>query len=549
MRASQTPTACPASTGVAITAVAVANWTTLAYDILGRLTQRNEPEYITTWSFDKLANGTACNKGIGKLCEVVTSNGVNRKISYDSFGRAVNTRTNITSGPSFASAMAYDNVTGRAMSQIYPTGLQVNYNYTAKGFMEKLTLGTAATISPLPTTPGGTPGAGATLAVGSVLWQAVRVNASGKTEQQTYGNGVTNTAVFDGLTGRTTALTAGAGTSTNVLNQTYAWDSINNLTMRADNIADGQGVTLSETFAYDALNRTTSYTVSGPSAIPNSSRTVNLTYNVLGSILYKSDVGVYGYSASGAGAVRPHALQSVTATSATNYTYDLNGNLISASAGSYRTIAYTSFNQPDSNTGVSGPGIAANGATAVRDTWSYDENHSRIKQVHTVTGGALAGTRTTWYLHPDAAGGLSFESEINAPTVVSAANPAVTSNRHYLSAGGQVFGVLVSNGALPTLTAAATAPPAISTIALRKVEYWHKDHLGSLTATTDHAGAVTARYAYDPFGKRRYINGAYDAFGALVIDWNSAVSSGTARGFTGHEMLDDVGLIHMNGRL
>jgi RHS repeat-associated protein len=60
---------------------------------------------------------------------------------------------------------------------------------------------------------------------------------------------------------------------------------------------------------------------------------------------------------------------------------------------------------------------------------------------------------------------------------------------------------------------------------------------------------VTARDAYDPFGKRRFANGNYDAAGALVVDWSPAVNSGTDRGFTGHEQLDDIGLTHMNGRM
>jgi len=42
---------------------------------------------------------------------------------------------------------------------------------------------------------------------------------------------------------------------------------------------------------------------------------------------------------------------------------------------------------------------------------------------------------------------------------------------------------------------------------------------------------------------------AYDAFGSLVIDWSSQLNHGTDRGFTGHEHLDDLGLVHMNGRL
>ncbi|CDG81973.1 hypothetical protein GJA_1320 [Janthinobacterium agaricidamnosum NBRC 102515 = DSM 9628] len=41
---------------------------------------------------------------------------------------------------------------------------------------------------------------------------------------------------------------------------------------------------------------------------------------------------------------------------------------------------------------------------------------------------------------------------------------------------------------------------------------------------------LEARYAYDPFGKRRRVNGAYDADGKLVYDWNG---SGTDRRYTG----------------
>lgn len=108
--------------------------------------------------------------------------------------------------------------------------------------------------------------------------------------------------------------------------------------------------------------------------------------------------------------------------------------------------------------------------------------------------------------------------------------------------------MLIAPSSVPTLATGQTAPTVLSSIVLNQVEYWHKDHLGSLVATTDHAGALTARYAYDPFGKRRSPGGSYDDNGTLVYDWNKT-SSGTDRGYTGHEHLDDVGIIHMNGRL
>ncbi len=169
-------------------------------------------------------------------------------------------------------------------------------------------------------------------------------------------------------------------------------------------------------------------------------------------------------------------------------------------------------------------------------TWHYDENHQRIKETRV----NASGTRTTWMLHPDNAGGLGFECEsmqsINC-------NDASASKRHYLTAGGQSIGVLVSTGALPTLITNQTAPTVLGSITVNKLEYWHKDHLGSLIATTDHAGNVTERYSYDPFGKRRNPSGTYDAFGTLVMDWTTNTNKGTDRGFTGHEQLDECSLL------
>jgi RHS repeat-associated protein len=509
--------------------------TTMAYDVLGRMTQRIEAEYRSSWTYD------SCTMGIGKLCTTTANTDLSRQWVYDSLGRLINTRTSVANGPSFASALSYD-ANGRQATQTWPSGLTVNYGYTPKGFLSSVSLATAVTLSPLPATPGGTPGPSTTLPGGTVLWQAQACNAWDGVEQQIYGNAVVSKSGYEAATGRASSLIAGKANATDVLNHGYVWDSLGRLTNRNDANGDGATGAVTENFEHDALGRLQRYTVAAP-AISGLVRTVGLQYNALGSILYKSDVGVYSYGAQGASAVRPHAVQGIEGAAANTFGFDANGNIVSATAGKYRGITYTGFNLPDSQAGVQGP---TGGPTYV---WSYDEDHARIREARTIPSGTNAGTRTTWYLHPDNAGGLAFESEVNAPTSPSAANPAVTSNRHYLSAGGQSLGVLVTTGALPTLGATQTAPAAQSSMAAVKLEYWHKDHLGSVAATTDHNGNVTARDSYDPFGKRRFANGNHDAAGALVIDWSPAVNSGTDRGFTGHEQLDDIGLTHMNGRM
>jgi RHS repeat-associated protein len=502
--------------------------TTLEYDLLGRLINRSEPEYASYWRYDRYLDGSACSKGIGKLCSSGSSNGVSRKIAYDSLGRPVNTRTDVTGGPSFASGVRYD-ANGRLVSQIYPTGVQVDYQYTPKGFLSSATLAQAASITPLPGANGAATAPATSRPAGSLLWQGQFYDARGQAEQQFYGNNVTVRAAFEPVTGRIRSNTAAfTGSYAAILDYQYEWDSLNHLRKRIDANGDGVSGSVTDDYGYDPIGRLSSYSVSAP-AVPGLQRSVSLQYNALGSVLYKSDVGTYSYPASGPGVVRPHALTSVSGAIPASYTYDANGNLIGASAGSYRKISYTSFNLPDGQNGLEGP----NGTP--RYSWQYDENHQRVKETRVGSN----GTRVTWMMHPDNAGGLAFESEQNGSSI---------SNRHYLSIGGASLGVLVTTGSLPALGAGQMEPWIPPSLVVVKLEYWHKDMQGSLVSTTDHNGTLTARYSYDPFGKRRTAGGNYDASGKLVYDWNNT-SSGTDRGYTGHEHLDDVGVIHMNGRI
>ncbi|MGB0185152.1 MAG: glycoside hydrolase family protein, partial [Opitutales bacterium] len=78
--------------------------------------------------------------------------------------------------------------------------------------------------------------------------------------------------------------------------------------------------------------------------------------------------------------------------------------------------------------------------------------------------------------------------------------------------------------------------------------YFHYDPLGSLLATSHGdannpatLGTLKERFSYDAWGKARSPD-----------DWHSPASpdrSSTDRGFTAHQMLDELGLIHMNGRI
>jgi RHS repeat-associated protein len=131
--------------------------------------------------------------------------------------------------------------------------------------------------------------------------------------------------------------------------------------------------------------------------------------------------------------------------------------------------------------------------------FDYDTNHERFRQ----TG----PNGTTIYLNPRMDLGGHFEQ-----TTLG----GVVENRHTVYAAGKAIAEVVTRDSV------------------KQTRYFHTDQLGSIDAVTDDNAIVLARYAFDPFGARTPL---YGNFGT------------TRHGFTGHEELPEVGLIHMNGRV
>jgi len=77
------------------------------------------------------------------------------------------------------------------------------------------------------------------------------------------------------------------------------------------------------------------------------------SYNAIGNMLSKSDVGTYTYPASGANSVRPHAVTATTAGWA--FGYDANGNMTSRTVpeGTF-SLSYTWENQLAAITATTG---------------------------------------------------------------------------------------------------------------------------------------------------------------------------------------------------
>jgi RHS repeat-associated protein len=506
---------------------------TMAYDTLGRMTQRTEPDLVSQWSYDKKFDGSACGKGIGKLCEAKADNGYQRVHTYDTLGRPSATAT-VLDNPTVPAvvSVAYDASTGRMASKTWPTGYQARYVYSASGYLKQVVGGGNAGFTQ------------------TVSYEVLAMDAQGHITQYRQGNQVTTVKAYQvttvkayqEATGKLTGQTAtkDGQASGNVLNQSYSYDSLGNLTTRADN---SPGVGTQESFSYDSLNRLTLNTLLGGAVSPPT--TTEVMYDARGNITYKSDVGRYWYDGA-----RPNRMTNITLETAPGaqiaftgtrqlvYAFDDykpgaqtvngtalgNGNLeytVSLDAvnsrHTYRGETYTSFNMPAAITFGNMSGSTA-GPVDRNLAFVYGPEHQRIKQ--TVVGGPNPGT--TWYLNGEDSLGLSYEKESKGT--------GITENKHYVSAGGVVFALFVSRtGTLGSTPATATS-------------YFHGDHLGSIVAISDETGAVVERMAFDAWGKRRFVNGNPDVLDSIV-GWN------TDRGYTLHEHLDEMGVIHMNGRI
>jgi RHS repeat-associated protein len=296
-------------------------------------------------------------------------------------------------------------------------------------------------------------------------------------------------SAFDGVTSWLNTRTVGSGGSLNNLqNLAYQWDLNGNLSQRADQIQS-----LTEVFSYDSLNRIQTSTLNGTQnlsvAIDN---TGNITSRTEGGVTYP-----YTYDP-----VHKHAV--VTVGSVGSYTYDNNGNMATRNGNS---LTWASYNLPTN----------INAANGVYSSFYYGPDRQRKEQVAKYVSEGANGTETTIY-----ALGL-YEYEVT---------PAQTHNKYFIQvpSGTQII-------------------YDIQSVSGTQTTYVTADHLGSGNLLINAAGAVLINESFSAFGYRRSSNWS----GALLAsssDYNT-IASTTRRGYTDalHEMLDNLTLIHMNGRV
>jgi len=322
-------------------------------------------------------------------------------------------------------------------------------------------------------------------------YDLVTLDALGREAQATLGNALLSTQhLYDRANARLTEIQSGPpAQGTSLQWYGYGWDKVGNLTQRVDkNQSD-----LTEDFDYDALNRLDLVQL-------NSVTTLDPVYDDDGNLDNKTEQGLYTYLAS-----RPHAVSQTNiscglcCTITRNYGYDANGNMTNRDGAA---ITWTSFNKPKV--------INLTGSNCSGDctTFTYGPDRRPLKQV-VKKGGA---TTTLYYIGPH------FEKEIGA----------TTEYRSHALVNGQRFYTQLESSS-------------------NWVAYYNlRDHLGSVDkqALTVGSGTDPLAYSFDAFGKRRNTNWTPDNSDALQTadSWNH-------RGYTDHEQLDNVRLIHMGGRV
>ncbi len=343
-------------------------------------------------------------------------------------------------------------------------------------------------------------------------WQRRETDAYDHTLSETLGNGLVNTYSHDARTGRPNyiathkasqlfdpRLSGSTRKGRNVRLIHYRYDNHNNVTYRYD---EKLGIT--DTWEYDGLDRVTKNRIALANKAQHGLNNPDLTglfsyqYDKLGNLEFKTGVGGYEYSNQHAG---PHA---VTKANGLNYQYDANGNMLRAWAagakGSERELEWSDFNKPTK--------ITRNGKTV---EFFYDANHNRYLKKNS------DGVETFYF-------GKSYERVTDTAT-------GIVQHKHFIYADGKLI-------ALNTQT-----DDGKQALKDKQTRYLHYDALNSVDMITDGYGIVVERRSYDTWGKQRKV--AWREDGPLDVVQQAI----TNRGYTGHEEIVEVGLVHMNGRV
>jgi RHS repeat-associated protein len=460
---------------------------TIEYDVLGRPLRRQQNDGTTAWTYDQ------AKYGVGKVSSVETSGGYREIYQYDRVGRPTSVAVQIGT-EQFVTSKDYDRL-GRPNATYYPTGFAVRNSYDQKGFLTGI----------------------GDLRGRKAYWSARDIDINGRVTEEAFGNGVVTHRTFNQLSGRVDHLRSTNANGHRLVDLDLDYDKIGNLKDRRETVTHKH-----ETFRYDELDRLETMTDS-------SHARSRYRFDAAGRLVFKEGVGSYHYAhhqqeIDGAFAKPFHAvLYTEQGDERLHYKYDLNGNMVAAPNSHFE---YTSDNR-------------LRLAFKTDESWrrfDYGPNGDRFRQF------VRDGNQSVETLY---IGGYERVVEYNLPSS-SEHFGRLTRHRHYLTNSSGVFAVFETDNkyvsSILDWPKERHGHRPIGEIHYEQTWYLHQDQLGSVLRVTDQTGKVRESAWYDPWGARKAVGAEAPAGGAtLGKSW--------ARGFTGHDHLDPLALVHMNGRV
>ena len=517
----------------------------LFYDALGRLIERRENRRLTNgtfqaeptakWTYDNALLVSSSQKANGLL--ISETNGLTgigqftRGYSYDVFGRSAALATNLE-GTLYYQRTTYDQY-GRVFQSFdastnaaSPAGqLQI---YSSDGYP----------IAVREAADGNS---------GQIYSEVLSLSARQQVRRERYhaNDNLVSDRTFEDNTGRLAAITSGSnsgsGNSGSLQKWNFRWDKNGSLSERSDTT---NGADWKEEFVYDRLDRLTTVkqTRTNGFATPTSV-SLSLAYDSLGNITRKTgfanaNLGSYQYKTLEAGCAQsagPHAASQVNGKS---YCYDLNGNNteVSKNGSVIRTIVYTGFDLAES---IVRDEMTPEGRIQAQVSFQYGIDRAMFKRTDGGTSGSGSNCAS-----PDGLFCARFEDS-DTPIKPGTANKTTyyVGNVEFIREG-------ITNstkryiGSYLVLTSIGNSPATYN--------YLLRDSLGSIDTIASETGQLKSRQSFNAHGQRRQAaqSGIANSWSTLSLLQTSLFNtSTTTQGYTGHEQLDGVGLIHMNARL
>jgi RHS repeat-associated protein len=482
---------------VSVKDASLGEWT-YAFDVYGDVVGQTDPRgKSASLIYDALGRLTA-----RRTADEVTA------WTYDTASNGIGRLASSSSGPRRGKRYAYDGygrlvgvvVTvgkdsvglkdshdelGRLVRRTYTTGVSITNAYDTHGFWTSVAMKDGPTARQ--------------------VYQLVSVDAAGRVTEEVAGDGIRSKHQFDDATGRllATATRSSAGVAQDL---TLTYDVVGNVTARAD-AATGE----SDRFEYDALARLTRLT----SAKTN----IQVSYDALGNITSKSDTGVYKYCDLPGQAAMLCSVQDSAGKSRT-LAYDDAGNVTRFGE---KLLTYTADGRVAS--------IVADNLGLVRSRFTYDAEGALETQD--------SRDKTTAFKVAHLGDIEVLRERFTPPHKPTSERTRI---RHFIATPTGIAGFYEQNFrhypyrfASPTYGALQTQKPERVTDLRVGLIFFVKDQVGSLRAIVDVRGKVLDRFSYDPWGKR--------------TDADSDRYKSVRQGFTGHESLDHLDLVHMGGRL